>query len=128
MLQSIKGYNLDNKISLMFFCDNNDIFLIIMKNLDEVCLEIDALISQLGGYWPEEWLIQPVIEELGEFSKELQIKAGLHPMKHTSLEKIEEEFGDLLFAVLAMGRGLNINIEHALMTSIKKYSKRSKRE
>ncbi|HUU79269.1 MAG TPA: MazG nucleotide pyrophosphohydrolase domain-containing protein [candidate division Zixibacteria bacterium] len=99
-----------------------------MKNLEEICLEIDALISQLGGYWSEEWLIQPVIEELGEFSKELQIKAGLHPLKHTSLEKIEEEFGDLLFAVLAMGRGLNINIEHALMTSIKKYDKRSKRE
>ncbi|NHJ03743.1 MAG: hypothetical protein EAX90_02890 [Candidatus Heimdallarchaeota archaeon] len=128
MLQNIKGYNLDNKISLMFFCDNNDLFLIIMKNLEEICLEIDALISQLGGYWSEEWLIQPVIEELGEFSKELQIKAGLHPTKRTSLEKIEEEFGDLLFAVLAMGRGLNINIEHALMTSIKKYSKRNKRE
>jgi len=128
MLQNIKGYNLDNKITLIFFYDNNDIFLIIMKNLEEICLEIDALISQLGGYWSEEWLIQPVIEELGEFSKELQIKAGLHPLKHTSLEKIEEEFGDLLFAVLAMGRGLNINIEHALMTSIKKYDKRSKRE
>lgn len=97
-----------------------------MIDLEEVCQEIDNLIEELGGYWNQEWLIQPVIEELGEFSKELQIKAGLHPNKTTTKEKLEEEYGDLLFAVLALGRGLNINIEISLENSIMKYRNRSK--
>lgn len=99
-----------------------------MIDLEEICLEIDELIEDLGGYWEQEWLIQPVIEELGEFSKELQIKAGLHPKKTTTIKKLEEEFGDLLFAVLALGRGLNLNIETSLQNSIQKYRNRSKSE
>ncbi|MHA1221176.1 MAG: MazG nucleotide pyrophosphohydrolase domain-containing protein [Candidatus Heimdallarchaeota archaeon] len=95
-----------------------------MTDLDELCKKIDNLIADLGGYWSKEWLIQPVIEELGEFSKELQIDAGLHPNKITSKEKIGEEFGDLLFAVLALGRGLNIDIEKSINHTLEKYRTR----
>ncbi|MFW9923681.1 MAG: MazG nucleotide pyrophosphohydrolase domain-containing protein, partial [Candidatus Thorarchaeota archaeon] len=84
------------------------------------------LIKQLGGYWSKEWLIEPVIEELGEFSKELQISAGLHPNKTTTNEKLEEEYGDLLFAVIALGRGLQLDIEKAIINSINKYRIRDK--
>lgn len=86
--------------------------------------EVDQLIAELGGYWSKEWLIEPVIEELGEFSKELQIYAGLHRNKTTTKEKLEEEYGDLLFAVIALGRGLDLNIEKAIGNSIEKYRKR----
>ncbi len=99
-----------------------------MSDLIEICQEIDELIHQLGGYWPKEWLIQPVIEELGEFSKELQIYAGLHPNKTTSIEKLTEEYGDLVFAVLALGRGLKIDIETAIKNTLKKYSERDKKQ
>ena len=95
-----------------------------MVDFMEICAEIDFLIDSLGGYWPKEWLIEPVVEELGEFSKELQINAGLHPNKTTTQEKLLEEFGDLLFAVIALGRGLNLNPEKALLMSIKKYKSR----
>ena len=95
-----------------------------MTDLETLCQKVDDLINTLGGYWAKEWLIEPVIEELGEFSKELQISAGLHPGKTTSLEKLTDEFGDLLFAVIALGRGLNINIEQSLENTIDKYSKR----
>ncbi|MBK5113504.1 MAG: hypothetical protein KGD59_15900 [Candidatus Heimdallarchaeota archaeon] len=97
-----------------------------MTELQIICEKVDALIESLGGYWSKEWLLQPVLEELGEFSKELQIDAGLHPGRSTSKEKLEEEFGDLLFAVIALGRGLEIDIEKAILLSIKKYQTRSK--
>ena len=97
-----------------------------MTELQIFCEKVDALVDSLGGYWPKEWLLQPVVEELGEFSKELQIDAGLHPGKSTTKEKLEEEFGDLFFAVIALGRGLEIDIEKALMLSIRKYQTRRK--
>ena len=95
-----------------------------MTDLEKLCKEVDDLIESLGGYWSKEWLIVPVMEELGEFSKELQISAGLHPMKKTSPEKLADEYGDLLFAVIALGRGLHIDVEQALRGTIKKYSSR----
>ena len=97
-----------------------------MTELQIICEKVDALIDSLGGYWSKEWLVQPVIEELGEFSKELQIDAGLHPGKSTTKEKLEEEFGDLFFAVIALGRGLEIDIEKALMQTLRKYQIRRK--
>jgi len=95
-----------------------------MTDLEILCKKVDQLIAQLGGYWSKEWLIEPVIEELGELSKELQIDAGLHPGKTTNKGKLEEEFGDLLFAVIALGRGLEINIESSLLKSINKHQNR----
>ena len=95
-----------------------------MVELEKICQDIDELIESLGGYCSKEWLIQPVIEELGEFSKELQISAGLHPKKATNPEKLAEEFGDLLFAVIALGRGLKIDIERAISTTLTKYYQR----
>ncbi|MBN1327914.1 MAG: hypothetical protein JXA54_00450 [Candidatus Heimdallarchaeota archaeon] len=98
-----------------------------MSDLDKICKEINDLIEQLGGYWPKEWLIHPVIEELGEFSKEFQIYSGLHPNKKTTEEKLTEEYGDLVFAVLALGLGLKIDIDKAIKNTIKKYSVRDKK-
>ncbi|MGC9779002.1 MAG: hypothetical protein HZR80_07150 [Candidatus Heimdallarchaeota archaeon] len=92
-----------------------------MTDLESICKEVDQLIDILGGYWSKEWLIEPVIEELGEFSKELQIDAGLHPGKSTTKEKLAEEFGDLLFAVIALGRGLDIDVEKSILNTISKY-------
>ena len=95
-----------------------------MTDLNYFCKEIYELITKLGGYWSKEWLLQPVMEELGEFAKELQIDAGLHPNKSTTKEKLSEEYGDLLFSVIALGRGLDIDIEQALVKSVEKYNKR----
>ncbi|MEA2071423.1 MAG: MazG nucleotide pyrophosphohydrolase domain-containing protein [Asgard group archaeon] len=95
-----------------------------MTDIESLFKKIDKLISSLGGYWSEEWLIYPVIEELGEFSKELQIVHKLHPKRESNHQKLQEEFGDLVFAVFALGRGLNIDIKQALINTIKKYERR----
>ena len=63
--------------------------------------------------------------ELGELSKEI-LKATRYgktetPTRH---ESIEDEYGDLLFSVLALGVELKADPEYCLRKSIEKYSKR----
>ncbi len=57
-----------------------------------------------------------VIEELHEFEAET--------MSGKSHEKIEEEFGDLIFALVNYGRFMNINAENALEKTNKKFIRR----
>lgn len=57
-----------------------------------------------------------VLEEIKEFEVEKQ--------KNTSIKDIEEEFGDILFALVNYGRFLNINAENALEKTNKKFIKR----
>ena len=63
--------------------------------------------------------------ELGELSKEI-LKATRYgktetPTRH---ESIEDEYGDLLFSVLALGVELKADPEYCLRKSIEKYNKR----
>ena len=63
--------------------------------------------------------------ELGELSKEI-LKATRYgktetPTRH---ESIEDEYGDLLFSVLALGVELKTDPEYSLRKSIEKYNKR----
>ena len=63
--------------------------------------------------------------ELGELSKEI-LKATRYgktetPTRH---ESIEDEYGDLLFSVLAFGVELKADPEYCLKKSIEKYNKR----
>ena len=63
--------------------------------------------------------------ELGELSKEI-LKATRYgktetPTRH---ESIEDEYGDLLFSVLALGVELKADPEYCLKKSIEKYNKR----
>ena len=63
--------------------------------------------------------------ELGELSKEI-LKATRYgktetPTRH---ESIEDEYGDLLFSVLALGVELKTDPEYCLRKSIEKYNKR----
>ena len=66
--------------------------------------------------------------ELGELSKEI-LKATRYgktetPTRH---ESIEDEYGDLLFSVLALGVELKADPEYCLRKSIEKYNKRLER-
>ena len=63
--------------------------------------------------------------ELGELSKEI-LKATRYgktetPTRH---ESIEDEYGDLLFSVLALGVELKADPEYCLRKSLEKYNKR----
>ncbi len=73
----------------------------------------------VGFEWDtKEQVWAKVVEELHELSAESE--------SGQSVEKIEEEFGDLIFALVNYGRFLNINAENALEKTNKKFIRRFK--
>ena len=79
-------------------------------------LRIQQRAAKVGFDWEnEDQVWKKVREELEEVREALQ--GGKHPKK-------EEEFGDLLFALVNYARFLKINPEHALRRTIDKFTKR----
>lgn len=79
-------------------------------------LRVQQRAARVGFDWEnEEQVWKKVREELEEVREALQ--GGRHPRK-------EEEFGDLLFALVNYARFLRINPENALRGTIDKFTKR----
>ena len=73
----------------------------------------------VGFEWQDnESFYRKIDEELNEFKEEIQ---------HKNTEKAEEEFGDLLFALINFARSKNINVENALEKTNLKFIKRFKK-
>jgi XTP/dITP diphosphohydrolase len=73
--------------------------------------------SQVGFDWEnKEQVWEKVSEELAEFKEELD--------KNESIERKEEEFGDLLFSLVNYARFQGINAENALEKVNQKFTKR----
>ena len=71
---------------------------------------------KLGFEWPdEETLYKCIFSEFDEFKE---------AVKEGDRDHIEEEFGDILFAVVNLARWNKIDAEQALITSNKKFEKR----
>ncbi len=61
-------------------------------------------------------VLEKIEEEIAEFSTEVRQKADQ--------ERLEDEFGDVLFALVNLGRKLGLNAELALMRSNRKFDRR----
>lgn len=72
--------------------------------------------GRVGFDWPE---VGPVMDKVDEEIREFKdaIKSG-------DPEKIEDEFGDVLFALVNAGRHLNVSAEEALRKSVGKFVRR----
>ena len=95
--------------------------------LDDVALNLPALVRSLklqkraarvGFDWPN---ILQVLEKIEEETKELVEAKELE-----SQEKINEEFGDLMFSIVNLGRHLGVDSEEALKQTNRKFIKRFK--
>jgi len=95
--------------------------------LDDVALNLPALVRSLklqkraarvGFDWPN---ILQVLEKIEEETKELVEAKELQ-----SQEKINEEFGDLIFSIVNLGRHLGVDSEEALKQTNKKFINRFK--
>ena len=95
--------------------------------LDDVALSLPALVRSLklqkraarvGFDWPN---ILQVLEKIEEETKELVEAKELE-----SQEKINEEFGDLMFSIVNLGRHLGVDSEEALKQTNRKFIKRFK--
>ena len=78
---------------------------------------IQEKVSGVGFDWDNrDQVFDKVTEELGELKAEVENKSGLR--------KIEEEFGDLFFALINYARFINVNPEDALEKTNIKFLKR----
>ncbi|MBT8264035.1 MAG: nucleoside triphosphate pyrophosphohydrolase [Eudoraea sp.] len=77
---------------------------------------IQDKVSGVGFDWEQpEQVFEKLQEELGELQEEIA---------HGSQDKMEAEFGDVLFSMVNYARFLNINPENALERTNKKFIKR----
>ena len=95
--------------------------------LDDVALNLPALVRSLklqkraaraGFDWPA---ISQVLKKIDEETKEL-----VEAKKFETQERINEEFGDLMFALVNLGRHLKVDPEEALKKANKKFITRFK--
>ncbi len=77
---------------------------------------IQDKVAGVGFDWEEP---QQVFEKLKEELEELQ-----HEVSEAHTDKIEQEFGDVLFSMINYARFLNVNPENALERTNKKFTKR----
>jgi len=79
--------------------------------------------ARIGFDWKDANEVLPVVtEELEEFIAELPAKVGQSPSK-----ELYEEYGDLLFSMVQLGRHLEINSEEALQSANNKFIRRFNR-
>jgi len=78
--------------------------------------KLQARAAQVGFDWPQA---QAVIKKVHEEIKELE-----HEIENGPHEKIEDEFGDVLFACVNLARHLNIDPETALRKANRKFTRR----
>ncbi len=98
--------------------------------LKELANKINDFIQSQGGYWEPAWMLAALTEELGELSRSLQVFHNVRDKSdsqrgETILSKVEEECGDLFFALLCLTNSLDINLENALLNTLEKYQHRS---
>ena len=95
--------------------------------LDDVALNLPALVRSLklqkraaraGFDWPA---ISQVLKKIDEETKEL-----VEAKEFETQERINEEFGDLMFALVNLGRHLKVDPEEALKNTNKKFITRFK--
>ena len=85
-----------------------------------IATKLQERASMVGFDWPEVRLVaDKICEELEELQNELE--------RESNETKIEEEFGDLLFACTNLGRHLGINPEEALRKANRKFERRFRR-
>ena len=79
--------------------------------------KLQKRVARVGFDWPETApVIEKISEELGEVKQELN--------KGTSMDSLEMELGDLLFAVVNLARHAGVNPESALRRSNAKFESR----
>jgi len=83
---------------------------------------VDGLIQELGGYWKPFEMFTALTEELGELADAMLGYEGIKG--DADEEKLREELGDVLFALLCIANHYGIDAGEALRLSVEKYRAR----
>ncbi|AFK21740.1 nucleotide pyrophosphohydrolase [Pyrococcus sp. ST04] len=84
--------------------------------------DVDELIKKMGGYWTPSQMLTALVEEVGELADVILSFEGVKGKK--SRAKLEEELGDVLFALICIANYFEVDLESALRQTIRKYSTR----
>lgn len=88
---------------------------------DEQAL-VDELITELGGYWGPFEMLAALVEEVGELADAML--AYERVKGEAKGERLEEELGDVLFALLCIANHYGIDAGKALRLTVAKYGER----
>ena len=85
-------------------------------------LQVQERAARVGFDWPS---IDGVIDKVEEECRELrEARAGSEQSDRSRNHRVEEEFGDLLFALVNMARFLQVNAEDSLRRATARFSER----
>ncbi|WP_169569144.1 nucleoside triphosphate pyrophosphohydrolase [Sneathiella limimaris] len=80
-------------------------------------LKLQNRAARVGFDWPDIYpVFDKIQEELGEFREEVDLQS--------SKDRLEDEFGDILFAVVNLGRHMGLDPETALARTNRKFTTR----
>jgi ATP diphosphatase len=96
----------------------NDAIKPMPESLLQKALNIQLECAKLGFDWPE---VAPVFDKVLEEIEE--VKAEVY-VRRQQQDKIEDEIGDLFFAIVNLSRHLEVNPDVALKKANEKFSKR----
>ncbi|WP_297506588.1 MazG nucleotide pyrophosphohydrolase domain-containing protein [Thermococcus sp.] len=83
---------------------------------------VDELVKELGGYWKPFEMLAALVEEVGELADAMLAFEGVKGK--ADREKVEEELGDTLFALICIANYYDIDIRGAILKSVSKYRAR----
>ncbi|ASJ03564.1 hypothetical protein A3L09_10005 [Thermococcus profundus] len=84
--------------------------------------EVDALIRSMGGYWKPFEMLAALTEEVGELADVMLALEGVKG--RAGKERLEEELGDVLFALSCIANYYGIDLDEALGKTLEKYRER----
>ena len=90
--------------------------------MNELQKKVDGLIQMQGGYWPPFQMLAALIEEVGELADSMLAFEGVKG--EGDIKKVEEELGDVLYALLCIANYYGMDALAALEKTIAKYAER----
>ncbi len=95
-------------------------------SLNDAQKKVDDWIKTFGvRYFSELTNLAILVEEVGEFSKLMARVYGDQSFKKEDKKKdIPSEMGDILFVLICLANQMNISLEDALLSTIKKNTER----
>lgn len=90
--------------------------------MNEHQVRVDELIRELGGYWDPFEMLAALTEEVGELADEILKMEGVKG--RGSPESLEEELGDVMFALACIANHYGVDLARALSKTIEKYRRR----
>ncbi|NJE31014.1 hypothetical protein E3E38_08160 [Thermococcus sp. 18S1] len=86
--------------------------------------KVDRLVREFGGYWGPFEMLAALMEEVGELADELLKVEGVKGAGEK--ERLEEEIGDVVFALACIANYYGVDLLNALEKSVNKYQVRDK--